>query len=185
MAISRKGVKLTAKEQKEAVMEWGGFSTSKEYEKAYDVFRNRVRTYEKITGERLDTSPADLFAQYKRAQYYGKRFSEPLPNIIQQILSAPAISSGATPSLAAQQRATKAFEEGLNVTYGRYENYEPFQNAVAAGLAAAQGEGAPISPAQKKRIYAEAEDKIWEDYRAAYKKWVDGGRNPFREPLSP
>ena len=95
MAIKRMGKTLSAREQKKQVMEWTGW-TSEEYQRQYDILRNRVRAYQKITGSERKRNVADILAREARRRFYSAGRSTPLARSgeAEIIFSTPSISSG-------------------------------------------------------------------------------------------
>lgn len=106
MAITRKGRKLTPREQSAEVRKLAGWDT-KTYQKEYDKLRNRARAYERATGrEKGSINVADLLARDVRrrwaAQYYGEKYKP--TELYYAVSSAPSISSGKQVSKQAMRR---------------------------------------------------------------------------------
>ena len=95
MAIKRGGKELSAREQKALVMREAGWS-SKEYQKRYDVLRNRARNYERAVGlEKGTINVADLLARDVHYRYraekegYSYKPTEIFKAVSQTVASSP------------------------------------------------------------------------------------------------
>lgn len=95
MAISRNGKELSRQAQAAYIRDITGW-TRETYKKKYDVFYNRARTYEKLTGDKLDQPISDIFAREIRSQIMDKRYGvlHESSAIYHAITSAPAASTG-------------------------------------------------------------------------------------------
>ena len=86
-------VPMTAKQAKQEIMSYMGYKDTREYEKAYDILRNRLRAYEavnKVPAEKKQ-SVIDFFYRYARAQ------SNPAYQMsaqMREIQATPSVSSG-------------------------------------------------------------------------------------------
>lgn len=109
MAIKHSGRTLTAREQKAKVMEWTGW-TSEQYQREYDILRNKVRAFERVRGEKLSTPVADILARDARARWWAEWSGEKYTPSAQYaaVAAAPSISTGRAPSKAATARITAA-----------------------------------------------------------------------------
>lgn len=110
MAIRRNGRALSPREQAKYVREITGW-TPAEYKRHRDVLYNRVRNYERATGQPAGTyNVSDLLARDERAKYYAAKAGQQYQpsGIMQAILSAPATSVGRKLSAAAKQRVDDA-----------------------------------------------------------------------------
>lgn len=113
MAIKSNGRALTAREQAAKVREWTGW-TRAQYQKQYDILRNRTRAFERATGrERGSINVADVLARDARsryfARYYGERYNP--TNLYQAITAAPSTSSGRAISETTRARVEAAAVE--------------------------------------------------------------------------
>lgn len=110
MAIKSGGKVLSARAQAAKVREWSGWSR-KEYQKQYDILRNKTRAYERATGAaRGSINVADLLAREVRGRYYSKFYGEEYKSTAQfeAIQAAPSTSSGRALSVAATERVQTA-----------------------------------------------------------------------------
>lgn len=122
MAIKRGGRTLTAREQAAEVRKLTGW-TRQEYQKQYDVLRNRVRAYERGTGvtkedKRINVSDL-LAANAKRmffAKYYGEEYKPTA--LYKAVMQAPSVSSGKKISSKAQARIEQAAETRIEDQFG-------------------------------------------------------------------
>lgn len=106
MAIKVRGKVLSAREQARAVREWTGW-TREEYQKQYDLLRNRTRAFERATGrERGSINVADILARDARSRYFARFYGEQYrpTNLYTAIQAAPASSTGRTLSATTSAR---------------------------------------------------------------------------------
>ena len=85
-------VPMTAKQAKQEIMSYMGFKDKREYEKAYDIIRNKLRNYEavnKVPAEKKQ-SVTDFFYRYARAK------SNPAYQMSSQMQEIMATSSAST-----------------------------------------------------------------------------------------
>lgn len=91
--VGKNGKPITAKQRKAYIMRVQGYKTTKEYEKAYDIFRNRVKNYEAVTGKKLQYSPADLlYLQSRSMTKYGAEYRQ--SELLKAIEATPSTSTG-------------------------------------------------------------------------------------------
>lgn len=110
MAIRRNGRELSPREQAKYVRDITGW-TAAEYKRQRDVLYNRVRNYERATGQPKGTyNVSDLLARRERGKYYasaaGQKYQPTA--LMQAIENAPATSVGRKLTGAAKQRVDKA-----------------------------------------------------------------------------
>lgn len=109
--VNGEKVPLKASEIKSFVMNVMGYKTTEEYNKAYDIMRNKVRAFEKVTGQKEKSSISTLmYLQAKSMQRYGSNYTP--SDKMQMIMSMPSVSSGKALQGKSLERALKA--------YGRY-----------------------------------------------------------------
>lgn len=134
MAIKRGGRTLTAREQAEEVRKLTGW-TRQEYQKQYDVLRNRVRAYERGTGvtkedKRINVS--DLLASNAKrmffAKYYGEEYKPTA--LYKAVMQAPSISSGKNLSSKAQARIEQAAETRIEDQFGGFIKNSKFSDDI-------------------------------------------------------
>lgn len=131
MAIKRGGRELSAREQKDLVMWYTGWS-SKQYQKEYDKLRNRARNYERITGDisegRIDVS--DLLARKAREDYYA-RVQGRAPQysfLYRSVMNAPSTSTGQKIS---SRRSDQVNDSAVDLALKKYHGL--FTNSKYAG----------------------------------------------------
>lgn len=134
MAIKRGGKTLTAREQAEEVRKLTGW-TRQEYQKQYDVLRNRVRAYERGTGvteqdKRINV--ADLLASNAKRMFYSKYYGEEykLTALYKAVMQAPSISSGKKLSSKAEARIEQAAETRIEEQFGGFEKNSKFADEI-------------------------------------------------------
>lgn len=116
MAIKSGGKPLTAREQAKKVREWTGW-TREQYNKQYDILRNKVRAYEKATGAKKGSiNVSDILARDARARFFAKRYGEPYQPTAEYeaIQKASSVSSGRKPSQRSVERITQAAYDRVN-----------------------------------------------------------------------
>lgn len=119
MAIKKGGKTLTAREQKRAVMEWKGW-TSSQYNKEYDKLRNRARNYERAIGAKKGTiNVADLLARDARNEYYNrtKGIERRTPADLKAIQRTTSASTGKKLSIKTAARVQAFAVEALRKEY--------------------------------------------------------------------
>ena len=144
MAISRGGVKMTSRQQAAYVRELTGW-TREEYNRKYDVLRNRVRAYERGSGlQRGSINVADLLARDARSRAYAKYYGEAYTPtaLYAAVQAAPATSSGRR--LSARQRAaiSDAQEERAYNEMGGIIRHSKYSAEIAAEVERLKGLGA-------------------------------------------
>lgn len=121
MAIKSGEKKLTARQQAAKVREWTGW-TREQYNKQYDILRNRVRAYERATGKTKGSiNVADLLAREERRKYFNARIGgegQKQSFLYQAVMTAPSTSSGRALSRASSERLQAA---GFDYLFKRYE----------------------------------------------------------------
>lgn len=134
MAIKRGGKTLTAREQAEEVRKLTGW-TRQEYQKQYDVLRNRVRAYERGTGvteqdKRINV--ADLLASNAKRMFYSKYYGEEYKPtaLYKAVMQAPSISSGKKISSKAQARIEQAAETRIEDQFGGFIKNSKFSDDI-------------------------------------------------------
>lgn len=113
MAIKVRGKVLSAREQARAVREWTGW-TREQYQKQYDILRNRTRAFERATGRKKGSiNVADILARDARSRYFARFYGEQYrpTNLYTAIQAAPASSTGRTLSTATAARVEAAAVE--------------------------------------------------------------------------
>ena len=124
MAIKRGGRTLSAKEQAAEVRNLTGW-TRQEYQKQYDILRNRVRAYERGTGvtdQDKKINVADLLASDVKRRFYAKYYGEEYKPtaLYKAVMQAPSISSGKKLSNKAQERIEQAAETRIEEQFGGF-----------------------------------------------------------------
>lgn len=134
MAIKRGGRTLTAREQAEEVRRLTGW-TRQEYQKQYDVLRNRVRAYERgtgVTAEDKRINVADLLASNAKrmffAKYYGEEYKPTA--LYKAVMQAPSISSGKKLSSKAEARIEQAAETRIEDQFGGFIKNSKFADDI-------------------------------------------------------
>lgn len=134
MAIKRGGKTLTAREQAEEVRKLTGW-TRQEYQKQYDVLRNRVRAYERGTGvseqdKRINV--ADLLASNAKRMFYSKYYGEEYKPtaLYKAVMQAPSISSGKKLSRKAEVRIEQAAETRIEEQFGGFAKNSKYADAI-------------------------------------------------------
>lgn len=109
MPIRRGGRELSAREQAAELRKLTGWSRQ-EYQRRYDVLRNRVRTYERATGATEPINVADLMFRNERRRIMSARYGEPYQPtaLYQAIMQAPASGSSRPISTRTQTRIEDA-----------------------------------------------------------------------------
>lgn len=134
MAIIRDGKPMTARQQAEYVRSLTGW-TREEYNRQYDVLRNRARAYERGAGlARGAVNVADLLARNARAQFYSRYYGEEYKptGLYAAVQAAPAISSGRKLSQAQRARITDAQEARALREMGGIINNSKYSAEIAA-----------------------------------------------------
>ena len=134
MAIKRGGRTLTAREQAAEVRYLTGW-TRQEYQRQYDILRNRVRAYERGIGvtkkdERINVP--DLLASNARrmffANYYGEEYKPTA--LYKAVMQAPSASSGKKLSSKAQARIKQAAETRIEDQFGGFIKNSKFSDDI-------------------------------------------------------
>lgn len=100
------GKKKTDKEIKADIMKWTGWTT-KEYQKKYDVFRNRVRNYEQTAAGGQTFKVNELFWEVKRSeQKFGKAYKPSA--LVRSIMATPSAGTGKVKRQGVSKDAQKA-----------------------------------------------------------------------------
>lgn len=92
--VKRKGVEveLTSKQVKSTIMAGFGFTDTKEYQKFYDIQRNKIRAFEAITGAKKQSVAKVLYKTAKSRIFYGEEYK---PSFTQtRIQRMQSVSSG-------------------------------------------------------------------------------------------
>lgn len=137
MAIRRNGRALSPREQAKYVREITGW-TPAEYKRHRDVLYNRVRNYERATGQPAGTyNVSDLLARDAREKYYAARAGQEYQptGLVQAILSAPATSVGRKLTSAAKQRVDDAQYQLADRLMGGVINNSKYSAQFAAEIA--------------------------------------------------
>lgn len=134
MAIKRGGKTLTAREQAEEVRKLTGW-TRQEYQKQYDVLRNRVRAYERgmgVTEQDKRINVADLLASNAKRMFYSKYYGEEYKPtaLYKAVMQAPSISSGKKLSSKAQARIEQAAETRIEDQFGGFIKNSKFSDDI-------------------------------------------------------
>lgn len=143
MAIRRNGRALSPREQAKYVREITGW-TPAAYKRHRDVLYNRVRNYERATGQPAGTyNVSDLLARDERAKYYAAKAGQQYQptGVMQAILSAPATSVGRKLTAAAKQRVDDAQYALADRRMGGIIKNSKYSAAFAADIAALRARG--------------------------------------------
>lgn len=143
MAIRRNGRALSPREQAKYVREITGW-TPAEYKRHRDVLYNRVRNYERATGQPAGTyNVSDLLARDEREKYYAAKTGQQYKptGIMQAILSAPATSVGRGLTAAAKQRVDDAQYKLADRLMGGVINNSKYSAQFAAEIASLREKG--------------------------------------------
>lgn len=143
MAIRRNGRELSPREQAKYVRDITGW-TPAEYKRQRDLLYNRVRNYERATGEAKGAyNVSDLLARRERGRFYarqtGQRYDPPA--ILQAIESAPATSVGRALSDTAKRRIDAAQYALADRQMGGIINKSKYSAQFAAEIAALRTKG--------------------------------------------
>ena len=92
--VTRKGVttELTRKQVKQTIMKAYGFTTTEEYNKFYDIMRNKQRAVEAYSGGKKQSVVEILYKSAKAKQRYGADYKPTAQ--MQRLQEAQSISSG-------------------------------------------------------------------------------------------
>ena len=137
MAIKRDGKPMTARQQAAYVRSLTGW-TREEYNKQYDILRNRARAYERGSGlARGTVNVSDLLARNARAQFYSRYYGETYKptGIYAAVQSAPSVSSGKKLTRAQRARIIDAQEARAYAEMGGIINNSKYSEAIAAEVA--------------------------------------------------
>ena len=144
MAIKRDGKPMTARQQAAYVRSLTGW-TREEYNRQYDVLRNRARAYERGAGlARGTVNVSDLLARNARAQFYSRYYGEEYKptGLYAAVQSAPAVSSGKRLTQAQRARIVDAQERRAYAEMGGIINNSKYSEAIAAEVARLEALGA-------------------------------------------
>lgn len=72
--IYRNGKKLSNNEIRETIMKANNIKSVREYEKFYDITRNKLRNYETFTGKKKESVREFLYKEARSKLYYGKDY---------------------------------------------------------------------------------------------------------------
>ena len=171
MAIKRKGVKLTARQQAAYIREITGWSKT-EYQKEYDKLRNRVRNYEKVAQPTQKLNVADLLARHVREQYYATRFGDKprdtaLWDAIQKASSA---STGKTPSAKTVAKISAAQKTYVDTRFHGVINNSKYAADIRRDVAALEKQlKRPITSSEYEAIVVGYARKLDEERQAVAK----------------
>lgn len=129
--VKGKDVKITNAEAKRVIMEAHGFTTTEQYNKYYDIRRNKQRAYENfLKAEGVDVKSSSVVELlYKEALSMKRYGAEYQPSQKSRLIqSFPSISSGI------KIRGPKAREHGMS-TY-QTATYERFEGLILANAKA-------------------------------------------------
>lgn len=173
MAIVKGNKILTARQQKQQVLKWTGW-TAKQYEKEYDKLRNRVRNYERANGlERGSIDAADLLAREARTRHYAPRYGE-VPQsttLYEAVIKTTSQSTGQRLTVSGRIKSQEAAILGIEKRYhGLLSKSEMVKQAVAGlkefnpNYTAADLERVILETAHDSNFYSaarkEARDKL-------------------------
>lgn len=137
MAIMREGKPMTARQQAAYVRSLTGW-TREEYNKQYDILRNRARAYERGAGlARGTVNVSDLLARNARAQFYSRYYGEEYKptGLHAAVQAAPAVSSGRKLTQTQRARIIDAQEARAYREMGGIINNSKYSEAIAAEVA--------------------------------------------------
>lgn len=162
----KKNKPLTAREIKKRVMTATGW-TSEQYQKQYDILRNKTRNYEKVTGSKTKIKVNELLYQQTHAQ---KRYGETYKpsRLVRAIMATPSASTGTVQRKGVSTATTERLEREI---LGEFR-----------GFTSRSAEGRKIEELYKKaksgRLPAEME-RLEEEYAEA----IESGEFDLAEQL--
>ena len=184
MAIKRGGRTLTPRQQAAYVREMTGW-TREQYNRQYDLARNRVRAYERSTGQKLPMSVSDYIARRERSKMYGAYYGrEGLGGIYAVVESAPATSSGRRVSSSAQARVVSIEMQRITDRYRGIAEKSKYSAQIAGELDAAREAaavaGRELTPAEYEKILRKYADKL-ETERKQVEETNKANPDPFQK----
>lgn len=107
----KKNKPLTAREIKKRVMTATGW-TSEQYQKQYDILRNKTRNYEQVTGSKTKIKVNELLYQQTHAQ---KRYGETYKpsRLVRAIMATPSASTGTVQRKGVSTATTERLEREI------------------------------------------------------------------------
>lgn len=124
------GEALSSREIKRRVLAATGW-TSEEYNKQYDVLRNKVRTYEKTTGANVGAVNELLYKEQLAKRRYGAAYKP--SSLVRAVRATESVSTGAAAQARAQTRLERKAYETLFKDYERLgAKYKPVGEYIAA-----------------------------------------------------
>lgn len=92
LGITKKGKLLTTQEVRKVIMKGFNLKSRRAYEKFYDIFRNKLRAYERYTGAKRQSVQEYLYKQAVTKMREGKKYRPSLKT--QRIMRFTSVSSG-------------------------------------------------------------------------------------------
>lgn len=163
MAIMHKGRKLSAREQAAYVRSRTGW-TREEYQKKYDVLRNKVRAYEKAIGAKTKQNVSDLLARTALKESFAARSGQKPQYTAREraILSASSTSSGGAPSRSTVARIRQAESVEVRTQFRGVIENSKYKEDIARDLALERRQGT-LTPARYRDIVEGYARKLGEE----------------------
>lgn len=131
------GEKLSRREIKRRVLNATGW-TSEEYNKQYDILRNKVRTYEKVTGTKIGEVNEFLYKEQLAKRRYGAAYKPSA--LVAAVRATESVGTGAKAQAKAAKRVTAKAYETLFRQYRQLgAKYKPVGEFIAAVKATPSG----------------------------------------------
>lgn len=168
MAITHKGKVLTPRQQAALVRERAGW-TKEQYKREYNNLRNRVKSYERLTGEK-NINVADLLARDVSRRYFAKQGAEAYTptNLYYAVQHAPNVSSSRNKRISNESyaRFTTALEAAAMRQYEGILYRSKYSKEIQRIIRKRKKKG-DYSATQLNQLLRKYADKLDEERRAA------------------
>ena len=154
------GEKLSSRKIKARVLAATGW-TSEEYQKQYDILRNKVRTYENVTGANVGAVNELLYREQLSRKRYGAAYKPSA--LVRAIRATESVSTGARSQAAAAERLQR---KAYATLFSDYEKLAAKYKPVGDYIASVRANPSGYSVAEVRRTLAERAQEL-ETYQKA------------------